>query len=166
MQSKKNFTLLEILVALFLIGFVGAVVGKGCYELFSHYQYKMGVQKFSSDIRQFQMFAMTHGCDVECKLQKEKGEYKVLWRPDIALLEPKKLYYPLKGVDRLSFSEKDGFLEFTIFSTGRISFSSPITFFSKKKSLSLDLLYPLNPPGESVKQVSLQMPSYPELKKK
>lgn len=162
--------MLEIMVCLVIIGFIGSVVARNGYELLVHYQFRTGVQMFSSDIQRFQILAMTLGCDVTCQIKRENGVYQVLWRPDALVPSIKKgVSYQLKGVQNLQLQNDCNFLEFTIFSTGRISEAGVLTFFPKteKKALHIDLLYPIYVREAFSKEPEpLQEPSYPEQKKK
>jgi hypothetical protein len=168
-KNSKFFTLLELMVSFALIGLVGSLIIRGGYDLLSHYQFRSSAQSFLSDIQRFQIMAMTVKCDVECSIEKEKGGYKVMWRPDAFFSsEEKGGSFSLKGVEKLYLESKEySKLAFTIFSTGRLSESGILTFLPKKEenSCHIDLSYPIE--LQRVKEkISCQIPPYPLKKAK
>ena len=112
--------------------------------------------------------------DITCQISKEKDGYRVTWKPDAPIkTEGMTLSYLLKGVKEITLQGKaKSSLEFTLFSSGRVSSLEMLTLISKEqeKAISLDLTYPasfiegsFNPSYKSALQKSNTLP-YPEKK--
>ncbi len=169
-KVKRAFTLLEILVCLAIISLVSVLVGTKGHQLLSYHEFRSISQTFLLDLGRFQILSMTSGSDVVCRITKEASGCFVHWQVEASLpVEQGALSYELKGVEKIQFQGKlvkD--LEFTLFSSGRISPASLITFISKKeeKTLSIDLAYPFYIKEGLVKSLSLVSPPLYPIRKK
>lgn len=169
-RVKKAFTLLEILVCLAIISLVSVLLGTKGHQLLSYHQFRSISQTFLLDLGRFQILSMASGSDVLCKIKKEPSGWFVRWQADAALpIEQGALLYELKGVENILFQEKAvKEFEFTVFSSGRISPASLLTFVSKKeeKPLIIDLSYPFYiKEGGGQHPTSGSQPPYPTRKK-
>ncbi len=169
-RSKEAFTLLEILVCIFIIGLVGVVVGTKGHQLLAYHRFRCTVQTFGLDLGRFQVLSMIGNADIVCTVVEEGSSFRVFWKSDSPLpIEPSALSYKLEGVKHIEFEGKRvAKLEFSLFSSGRISPPSALTFVSSReeKAVTVDLTYPLYLKEGRVKPENFNfIPSYPIRKK-
>lgn len=146
LRNKRShcFTLLELLVALGIIAILGTLVSIQGKDLLSYHRFRSSTQCFLFDLNRYQLLAITQNSDITCKISQIKGSCKVQWQGEAPLpVSPKELAYNSPGIEKLLLNGKNvSEIEFTIFSSGRISPINKISFASKTQEATIDLTYP------------------------
>ena len=112
-MSKKSFTLLEILIAFFLLSLIAALVGVKIDGMVKSKQFHEDASSLLSTLRHFKGLALSHRTDIELTLINEKNGVRL--RPSIS--EPALSKEPallLQRIAPISFSK------IVFYSSGRI----------------------------------------------
>lgn len=146
LQSKRSysFTLLELLVALGIIAILGTLVSIQGKDLLTHHRFQTSTQSLLFDLNRYQLLAITQNTDITCKISQKNGSCLVEWVPEGPLpVSNKELSYNCLGIEEILVNgKKIATTEFTIFSSGRISPISRLSFISKNQERHIDLTYP------------------------
>ena len=165
----KAFTLLELMVCLFLISLLGALIGIKGIDLLAHHRFRSALQTWLLDIERAQILAMHQKCDVVCILKKRMdGGYQAILESDSPTFSSSS--YTWKDVEKISFQGKViDTLPITFTPSGRISPQGilEITPYKKEKdSMFLDLSYPVVFHSNPIRFSSSPPPFFPLKEKK
>lgn len=144
-KIKRGFTLLEILIVLFLLGFVATLVTIQGAKLISSYRFTQEVEMFFIRLKEAQILSITYGTDhaLDFSFQKEKYTYQITTDEPFSphLLSQEK--YELSVVDHIHFQgKKIKSLHFDLFSTAYLEPTGVLIFSSGQKKRYIDLRYP------------------------
>jgi len=126
---KRAFTLLEICVALVLLGVIASIVGVKCKDLIDQHSFKKGVSSLMTSLQEAQGLAVTYQIDLECEIFTKGSDKYFQIKTDtiLALVDrtakilPKTLYFTLNG-------KKCDQASLKIYSSGRINPATVLAF--------------------------------------
>jgi len=106
-RKLKAFSLLEILVSLFIIVLVSGVVSIKLIDLLKEYKFKNSVSGLFEDLMQTKIFSNSYQCDCSLKIFKKKSRYFYQIIPDVYHMKGSVfLVKELKGIDLVRSDDK------------------------------------------------------------
>lgn len=147
-KRKKNFSLLEVLICIAILGFVASLLSWQIKDMVASHQFHKSIDQFLTDLRKIQMLALADRCDIEMKISQDNGEYSYIFTSDEALPLVKPQRNKLTGVKKITLGKLPVKKETTlsVYSSGRIEPQEQVQFFQKgdqEKGIVLDLTTPL-----------------------
>ncbi len=159
LQNLKAFTLIEIAIALLLLGLLSSVVGLGLKDMFRAASFQKSVRHLEYELRQCQLFALLYRSDLDVKIVYEAKDKK--WKlvhqsPEKALRQFSKRSVTLEGITSMGWNERGAFPSLTIFADGSVEPLGMIRLEAGKKKAWIDLTRPLQ-----IKRAKEYHPAYP-----
>lgn len=163
----RPFTLLEIMICLFILSVAAGAIGMRIVEALSTHRFHLAVGEFTSQVKELQLLAMTHQTDMELHIFKEKGEWKYQNKVEPSLkIGARTAPASLNGTSVIKLEGKTfAALPFTLYTTGRIEPKGVLEFQGDDEKVWVDLREPLHikickeyPPKE---EYTTQIPEFP-----
>lgn len=147
-KRKKNFSLLEVLICIAILGLVASLLSWQIKDMVAAHQFHKSIDQFLTDLRKIQMLALADRCDIEMKISQDNGEYSYIFTSDEVLPLVKSQKNKLTGVKKITLGKLLVKKETTlsVYSSGRIEPQAQVQFFQKEdqeKGIVLDLTIPL-----------------------
>lgn len=149
-KKRRPFTLLELMVCLMLMAMITALLGIKVYDFIGDHRFRSSVEDLFTDIRQLQVLAVSHDCDMEVRMfRKNESFYYECFTE--APLKKTGLFqkHSLKGVISLTCGDRPvSAYTLRVYSSGRIEPQELLGFHPKPSkdssfSLWLNLTRPL-----------------------
>ena len=160
---KRSFTLLEILIALSLLGIMATLVGVQSVQMIRSHRFDRGISQLFTALQEAQALSLTYASDHALEIGCEKGTffYQITTDEPFSshLLDQKKI--PLEGVKQLFFDKhKQQKLHFAILPSGSVEPTGVLQFSGDKETEKrfLDLQ------GGTLLKCSRSAPSYSKKK--
>ena len=149
-RAKKAFTLLEICIALLLIGIIASVVGVKSKNLIDQHRFKKGISSFMTALQEAQGIAVTYQIDLECNIFTKDGEKYFQIKTDAPLRLVDRTCKILPKVHSFTLNDKKcNQTTLKIYSSGRIEPAAVIAFHkneadAQSENFWIDLQRPLS----------------------
>ncbi len=148
-QMRRAFTLIEICIAIALLGMLAGIVGWHLKSMVGIHNFRKHVSLFVTNLQKLQIVALSRRCDLTVSLYQREGKWFYMLKSD----EPMTIYGNqrevfLEGVHSIS---ENGNLELTISPAGRIEPLKKIGFFHQ------------DPKEEDVEKIWLDLTTPPQL---
>ena len=105
-RKIKAFSLLEILVSLFIIILVSGLVSIKLIDLLKEYKFKNSVSGLFEDLMQTKLFSTSYQCDCSLKIFKKKSRYFYQIVPDV--YHTKGSVFLVKELKGINLIQSDG----------------------------------------------------------
>ncbi len=134
---KRSFTLLEILIALCLLGIMATLVGVQSVQMIRSHRFDRGISQLFTALQEAQALSLTYASDHALEISCEKGTffYQITTDEPFSphLLDQKKI--PLEGVKQLFFDKrKQQKLHFAILPSGSVEPTGVLQFGGDKET--------------------------------
>ena len=141
-RAKRAFTLLEMMVALFILTLVGTLVSVQVSKLIRAHRFEKEVSYLLTAIQEAQVLAVTYQTDIALDFRMEKGKLEYLFSSD----EPfaKAIFHrqpvPLSVATSLHFNKKRAkTVHLDIYSSGTVEPQGVLTFSAGQEDGKFDL---------------------------
>jgi len=148
-RAKSAFTLLEICVALLLIGIIASIVGVKSKDLIDQHRFKNGIAALMTTLQEAQGIAVTYQIDLECNIFTKDGEKYFQIKADAPLMLVDRTCKILPKVRSFTLNDKKcDQTTLKIYSSGRIEPAAVIAFHKNEAEVQsgncwIDLQRPL-----------------------
>lgn len=121
--SKRYFTLLEVCLAVAILGIVASLVGFQLKKMVDDYHFRKHIDLFSTELKKCQLLALSRHLDLTFTIKKnEDGQWGYIWTCDEpTFLRQKDRFIVLTGVEELKVDRAPAQkISLSVFHTGRI----------------------------------------------
>lgn len=144
-KISRAFTLLEITIALVILGLIGAIMSKQMYGAISSFRFQKEVTDLYQALKTAQMIAITYETDLTLSFKQKKGKWIYQLQMDEPLKGIDRKEHVLKQVKKLSLDDKvrQKPFELTINPSGRIDPQIKLTFIDDEDKRTIDMKIPI-----------------------
>lgn len=172
-RSKKSFTLIEIMIALFILGLAAAGIGWHITRLTSHHRFQAEAVDICLAFQEAQFISVIHETECELLIYPEKGRlfYQLKTDEPIAIIDQKPKLLKESRYITLN-NAKSPHASFKVLSSGRIEPTAILGLHQKEPSNSqlqglwLDLQTPvqIKISHEKPQKAAASLPQKPSIK--
>jgi prepilin-type N-terminal cleavage/methylation domain-containing protein len=142
MKNRRAFTLLEIMIALVILGVIGSVVAVQVKKMVDVHRFESEVTALFISLQEAQVLSATYQTDLALDIGKVDGKlsYKISTDEPFSDAMVNQNPINLSHVSAIKFNEASpARLHFDIYSGGRVEPRGALAFYQNEKALWLDL---------------------------